>query len=102
MSSKSIGTPCESFLFGVLPLVEQWNSNKLDITDHVREGKDRELSTGLYEIIITNWKLEQEVEGTGRIGNIPEYFNLDADKLGPYCQDSSTSDWDINDATHII
>ena len=101
MSSKSIGTPCESFLFGVLPLAEQW-SNKLDITDNVQEGKETELSTGLYEIIITNWKLEQEVEGTGRIGNIPEYFNLDANKLGPYCQDSSTFDWDINDATHII
>jgi len=102
MSSKSIGTPCESFLFGVLPLADQWSSNKLDITDNVREGKETELSTGLYEIIIINWKLEQEVEGTGRIGNIPEYFKLDADKLGPYCQDSSTSDWDINDATHII
>ena len=70
------------------------------MTHDVFEGKDRVLKAGLWDIVISNWQLEEEVEGTGRIGNIPEYYN--SDDLGPYCKDESTSEWDINDATHII
>jgi len=100
-SGKSIGTPCESFLFHSTLSETKWGSD-MDLTSQFTERRDVPIRPGLYEVVFTNWKLEQEVEGTGRIGNIPEYFKLDADKLGPYCQDSSTSDWDINDATHII
>jgi len=100
MSSKSIGTPCESFLFSVMPLSAQW-SGHADMTHDVLEGKDKILSTGFYDIIINNWQLEQEVEGTGRLGNLPEYSKASYDG-GPYCNDSSAFEWNIDDATHII
>ena len=98
-SGKSIGTPCESFLFSVLPLKDQWGKYT-DITEDAHDRKDKILSTGLHEIIITNWKLEDEVEGNGRIGNIPEYYK--SDNQGPYCKDSKEFEWNIDDATHII
>mmetsp|Transcript_584 Transcript_584/g.1146 ORF Transcript_584/g.1146 Transcript_584/m.1146 type:complete len:1344 (+) Transcript_584:204-4235(+) len=100
MSSKSIGTPCESYLFSVMPLAAQWNSHA-DMTSGVLEGEDMILSAGFYDIIINNWPLEYEVEGTGRLGNIPEYFESNFDG-GPYCKDSSAFEWHIDDATHII
>ncbi|KAL9187924.1 hypothetical protein ACHAXT_006302 [Thalassiosira profunda] len=96
---KSIGTPCESFLFSVLPLSAQW-SGRADATHQVR-GKDRVFPPGLYDILFENWPLEKEVEGTGRLGNIPAYFKPGYD-AGPYCEDSTTFDWHIDDATHII
>ena len=95
-SGKAIGTPCESYLFSVMPA----QHSETDISDDVRDGKDKNLHPGLYEIVFDKWQLEPEVEGTGRIGNIPEYYN--SDDIGPYCEDSSTFEWDINDATHII
>ncbi|KAL7554415.1 hypothetical protein ACHAWF_017852 [Thalassiosira exigua] len=100
MKSKSIGTPCESFLFSVLPLTDQWGG-RTDMTNHVLQRKDLQLPTGLYDIVYENWQLEREVEGTGRLGNIPEYFDPSSD-AGPYCKEKSTFEWNIDDATHII
>merc|ERR1712194_725571 len=99
-SSKSIGTPCESFLFNVMPLSAQWSGHN-DMTQDVVEGKDKMLRTGFYDIIINNWLLRPEVEGLGRLGSIPEYTGLSYD-AGPYCKDNSTFEWQVDDATHII
>ena len=98
-SGKSIGTACESFLFDIVPNY-QW-TKQVDITHDVFSRKDRELATGFYDIVISNWQLEQEVEGTGRLGDIPQYFDPEF-KAGPECDDESTFDWHIDDATHII
>ena len=100
MSSKSIGTPCESFLFDILPMSAQW-SGHIDMTQDVRKGKDRTLLAGLYDIIIDNWQLEPEVEGLGRMGYMPGYAHPKFD-AGPWCKDESTFEWDLDDATHII
>ena len=59
------------------------------------------LIPGLYEVLIKNWPLEEEVEGTWRIGNILEYYKDNGD-IGPYCNDESEYEWHIEDATHII
>lgn len=99
-NNKTIGTPCESFLFTILPLDVQWNRHA-DITKNVFHMKDESLKTGVYEIIIHNWQLETEVEGGGRLGDIPEYYHKDYDP-GPYCKDRNSFDWHVNDATHII
>ena len=99
-SSKSIGTPCKSFLFDVMPLSAQW-SGHIDMTQDVVEGKDRMLRTGFYDIIINNWLLRPEVEGSGRLGSIPQYTRSGYD-AGPYCKDNSTFEWQVDDATHII
>ena len=98
-SGKAIGTPCQSYLFHSSLDDTKWG-NDMDITGTFTHRIDVPIAPGLYEIIFTNWQLEPEVEGTGRIGNIQEYYN--SDDLGPYCKDESTSEWDINDATHII
>jgi hypothetical protein len=98
-SGKSIGTACESFLFHIVPNY-QW-TKQVDITHDVFSRKDRELATGFYDIIITNWLLEEEVEGTGRLGDIPQYYDTEFN-AGPYCNDEETFDWHIDDATHII
>ena len=100
-SSKSIGTPCESFLFDVLPVQASW-SGHADMTDHALHGKETVLNAGLYEVVISNWQLEREVDGRGRLGDLPEYFRASIDELGPYCQDEKTGHWDVEDATHII
>jgi hypothetical protein len=55
----------------------------------------------LYDLIVTNWKLEKEVEGGGRLGDIPQYYHPNFN-AGPYCSDSHTDDWHVDDATHII
>eukprot|EP00984_Skeletonema_dohrnii_P020982 scaffold10365_cov102-Skeletonema_dohrnii-CCMP3373.AAC.5 len=96
-SRKSIGTACESFLFNLTP---EW-SEQADITHDVVSRTDSKLSAGLYDLIVTNWKLEKEEEGTGRLGNIPQYFHPNYNP-GPFCNDSHSFDWHIDDATHII
>ena len=83
-----------------MPLSAQWEG-RADITRAVFEGRDRTLSAGLYEVIATDWRLEPEVEGTGRIGNIPEYYRQDFD-AGPHCRDRRAFEWHLDDATHII
>lgn len=99
-SSKSIGTPCESFLFDVMPLDAEWNTHE-EITAKIFELKDTSIKTGLYEIVINNWQLQREVEGGGRLDDIPEYYDKDFD-AGPYCKDPNAYDWHINDATYLI
>jgi hypothetical protein len=96
-SRKSIGTACESFLFKLMP---EWNQYT-DITQDVVSRLDTKLSAGLYDLIVTNWKLEKEVEGGGRLGDIPQYYHPNFN-AGPYCSDSHTDDWHVDDATHII
>lgn len=98
-SKKKIGTPCNSFLFHPSLNRTKW-SDESDITNAVSKRLDQSLGSGFYEIVLDNWKLEKEIEGSGRIGNIPEYFN--SKNLGPYCSDGSTFEWHIDDATHII
>ena len=68
---------------------------------NVVSRKDTRLSAGLYDIIVSNWKLEKEEEGNGRLGNIPKYFHRDFDP-GPYCNETTAFDWHIDDAVHII
>ena len=98
-SGKAIGTPCQSFLFHYELDGTQWDEEK-DISNKARSMEDHLIRPGLHEILIKGWQLEKEIEGTGRVGNIPEYFK--ADDVGPYCSDKNTWDWDIEDATHII
>lgn len=98
-SGKAIGTPCKDFLFHHSLGYTKWDTER-DITDTFSKRIDVPIGPGLHEIVFTNWQLEKEVEGTGRIGNLPEYYN--ADNLGPYCEDSRTFEWDIDDGTHII
>jgi hypothetical protein len=99
-SSKSIGTSCESFLFNVLPLDAQWSTHD-EITKKVFGMEDIFIESGLYDIIINNWQLEAEIEGGGRLGDIPEYYEKDFD-AGPYCRDQNTFEWHVNDANHLI
>ena len=100
LNGKAIGTPCDSFLFH--PSLDNivWSATN-GITGRMKERTDEYLPPGLYEVIINNWQLEKEVEGSGRIGNIPEYFNAEGD-ISPYCSDKSDFEWNIEDATHII
>merc|ERR1712087_119793 len=93
-SGKAIGTPCESYLFHSSLDDTKW-VKATDITSAVSERSDTPIAPGFYEVVFTNWKLEREVEGTGRIGNLPEYYT--SNDLGPYCKDSSTYEWDIDD-----
>jgi hypothetical protein len=78
----------------------EWNEYT-DITQDVVSRIDSKLSAGLYDLIVTNWKLEKEVEGGGRLGDIPQYYHPNFN-AGPYCSDSHTDDWHVDDATHII
>jgi hypothetical protein len=98
-SSKSIGTPCASFLFHESLNNIMWSSSK-DITQTFNQGGEVKMSPGLYELFITNWKLEKEVKSSGgRVGNLFDYVKKSG---SPYCDDESTSEWDINDAVHLI
>jgi len=99
-SGKAIGTPCNSFLFHPSLDNIEW-SNDRAVTESMRGRLDESISPGLYEVMIADWRLEKEVEGSGRLGNIPEFFNSQGD-LGPYCSDQKEFHWNIEDATHII
>mmetsp|Transcript_10425 Transcript_10425/g.23827 ORF Transcript_10425/g.23827 Transcript_10425/m.23827 type:complete len:1340 (-) Transcript_10425:6-4025(-) len=98
-SSKRIGTPCESFLFHKSIDQTQWGPED-DISEAFSVREDKKVGPGLYEVLIREWPLQEEVKGSGRIGNIPEYYN--SKNMGSYCSDTSTAEWDIDDATHII
>ena len=100
LNGKAIGTVCESFLFHTIMDKAQWGDEN-SITATLTNKKTEQLKPGLYEVLIKDWPLEKEVEGTGRIGNIPEYYKADGD-IGPYCNDDSDYEWHIEDATHII
>ena len=99
LSNKTIGTPCPSFLFHAMLSDISWSRSK-NITQTFTEGIDENIAPGLYEVVISKWQLEEEVESTdGRTGNLYEYVKKNG---SPYCRDESSFEWDINDATHII
>jgi hypothetical protein len=76
-----------------------WSSSK-DITQTFNQGGEVKIPPGLYELFITNWKLEKEVDSSGgRTGNLFDYVKKSG---SPYCDDESTFEWDINDAVHLI
>ncbi len=100
-SGKAIGTPCESFLFGLANLGVKW-SNKQNITDAVYLREGYPVTSGIYDVLVDDWELgPANIMGKGRVGNIPEYTRNSFD-IGPYCKDEATWNWDPNDATHMI
>jgi hypothetical protein len=97
---KAIGTPCESFLFHYSLKDVKWSSEE-KIAGTSSNGVEIPLKPGLYEMIIPEWHLKPEVESNnGRIGSLPQYY--EADDVGPYCADSETFDWNVEDAVHLI
>lgn len=100
LNGKAIGTPCTSFLFHPSLDKTEW-SQTISVTAKMTEKTTEPLAPGFYELVIKGWPLEKEVEGTGRLGNIPEYFKAEGD-ISPYCNDENDYDWQIGDATHII
>lgn len=97
---KTIGTPCQSFLFHSSLGDVKWSSTEI-IANSQSNGVEVPLSPGLYDLIIENWQLKPEVESdNGRIGSLPVYY--ESEDVGPYCADNVTFDWDIEDATHLI
>lgn len=99
---KAIGTPCKSFLFHP-SLGEgkvQW-SHTTPIDGTASNGIEIPLLPGLYEVVINEWQLKpEEVSDDGRIGSLPQYY--EAEDVGPYCADTETFDWNVEDAVHLI
>mmetsp|Transcript_26189 Transcript_26189/g.54178 ORF Transcript_26189/g.54178 Transcript_26189/m.54178 type:complete len:340 (+) Transcript_26189:3427-4446(+) len=97
---KAIGTPCHSFLFHSTLDDTTWGETKT-VTGISTNGIEVPLVAGLYDILVSNWQLRPEVAtSNGRIGSIPDYFK--SEDVGPYCADSDTFDWNIEDASHLI
>ncbi len=97
---KAIGTPCRNFLFHPSLDDATWSEAKTvaGISTH---GIEVPLGSGLYDILVPNWQLRPEVStSNGRIGSIPDYYK--SKDVGPYCADSDTFDWNIDDASHLI
>ena len=107
-SGKAIGTPCSSFLFhSSLDKTDsiEW-TNERSISKILQERSDETLLAGLYEVIIKDWSLEEEVKiGNGqkenRLGSIPSLHQSNAN-VGPYCSDAAEAEWHIEDGTHFI
>ena len=96
---KAIGTPCKSFLFHK-SLEAKWSAER-QIAGANDRGIEIPLKPGLYEIVIPEWQLKPEVQSNnGRIGSLPQYY--EAEDVGPYCADTETFEWDIEDAVHLI
>jgi hypothetical protein len=91
---KSIGTPCESFLF-LLPTdgTFKWLPF-LDVKVDRDQVKESELIPGLFDVIISKRKTEDESKRN--------YRNVPLSSLSHHCSDPSTFKWNIDDATHII
>jgi hypothetical protein len=97
---KAIGTPCQSFLFHDSLQVKKWSA-EMNIPKTDDHGIEIPLKPGLYEMIIPEWQLKPEVQSNnGRIGSLPQYY--EAEDVGPYCADTETFDWSIDDAVHLI
>ena len=62
-SGKAIGTPCESYLFHPTLHDTKW-SDESDVSRLFMRRIDEFIAPGLYDILISNWQLESEVEGT--------------------------------------
>lgn len=99
-SSKTIGTPCDSFLFHQLMDSTDWTGEQ-SITKNLHSRSEQSLVPGLYEVVLKDWPLEKEEVSNNRhprIGNI----NIAHGNHGPYCADPNQAEWDIADGTHII
>ncbi|EED93166.1 predicted protein [Thalassiosira pseudonana CCMP1335] len=97
---KAIGTSCESFLFHSTLGSVEWSSPET-VSGVSANGIEVPLGPGLYDVLIDKWQLKPEVKKyEGRIGDIPDYYN--SEDVGPYCADSDTLDWNIEDATYLI
>lgn len=125
---KTIGTPCESFLFHSTLDDIAWSSEETipGVSDN---GFEVELGPGIYDVMLDKWQLKPEVKGTGtdwRIGSVKNLVSTDT----PYCSDSDTfgeslnaiflvccainsllanthiffthPDWNIEDASYVI
>ena len=88
---KSIGTPCESFLFKVQET--SWESFKTTVAATMH-GTSVSLEAGLFELSLDRWELENDVPTHG----YEDYRG----ELGDFCSDPATFNWDINDAEHLI
>lgn len=100
--NKAIGTPCRHFLFHSHLDNVEWD-NPITAPGTSENGVEVILAPGLYDVVVNDWKLEPEVKPTGqdwRIGDRHEYST--AEDLGPYCSDSDSFDWNVDDASHLI
>ena len=100
--NKSIGTPCRHFLFHSHLDNVEWG-NPITAPGTSENGVEVILAPGLYDVVINDWKLEPEVKAMDqgwRIGDRKEYYL--SEDLGPYCSDSDSFDWKIDDASHLI
>lgn len=97
---KAIGTPCNSFLFHDSLNDVEWSPEEEIVVTH-SNGVEIPLKPGMYYIVVNEWQLKPEVESNnGRIGSLPQYF--EAEDVGPYCADTDTFEWNIDDAIHLI
>lgn len=100
---KAIGTPCQSFLFhSSIDEAASWSSPET-IAGTSSNGVELDLGAGLYDVVINDWQLKPEAKGNKqgwRIGSLKEFYE-NAD-LGPYCADTDTHEWSVDDATHLI
>jgi len=98
---KAIGTPCESFLFHFSLDETAWSSTET-LAGSSDNGSEIELSPGLYDVMVDEWQLKPEVKGTKdwRIASIKEFYG--SEDIGPYCSDTDTFEWNVEDASHLI
>jgi hypothetical protein len=100
---KAIGTPCSSFLFH--PQLDKvvWSSSEM-IVGSLENGIEVDLVAGLYDVMVDKWQLKSEVKGKRgdwRIASIKDFYRSIED-IGPYCSDTDTFEWNIDDASHLI
>ncbi|KAL7579512.1 hypothetical protein ACA910_007889 [Epithemia clementina (nom. ined.)] len=86
---KTIGTPCDSFLFTT---EASWQTMAIIAADS--KGNVPQLNAGFFQVTMNQWQLHNDTPVHGY-----ESFNGDP---GPFCSDPTTFDWDINDAEHLV
>ena len=98
---KEIGTACQSFLFYPALDSVKWSPPET-VKPLPSNGLEMELSQGLYDVIIDKWQLKPEIKGTKswRIASVARF--LEEEDTGPYCSDTDTFDWNIEDASYLI
>ena len=100
---KAIGTPCGSFLFHPQLHKVVWSSSKI-IVGSLENGIEVDLVAGLYDVLVDQWQLKSEVKGKKRdwcIVSIKDFYQSIED-IGPYCSDTDTFEWSVDDASHLI
>jgi len=91
---KSIGTPCHHFLLHKDLDEVDWNA----LDPFRRDSRDSHvyfLQSGLYRVVIKQWKLTSDLPENG-------YLDISREQLGEYCANEDTFTWDELDATHLI